>query len=178
MHDFGVLREDVLSLTLYGFLLLFNLHEFPLQRLTIQLNRLSLSLNRQLEVSLLLFIPFRLLLYHVVVNLAPELTQLVKLLNLRVHYLYVAVLTQAMLIAVFSLFYRAIAATAPRAVVAVVPARDENIKLSVAELAIVLVLHWLIILARGLLHCCNQSRVQRVYVRFIHLGIKTILSCC
>lgn len=58
-----------------------------------------------------------------------------------------AVLTQAMLITLFSLFDRTIAATAPRAVMAVVSAGEKYVEFSVAELAIRLILHWLTVLA-------------------------------
>jgi len=53
----------------------------------------------------------------------------------------VAILTQAMLITLFSLFDRTIAATAPRAVMAVVSAGEKYVEFSVAKLTIRLILH-------------------------------------
>ena len=108
---------------------------------------------------MLCFVPRGLLLDHFIVSLAPQLAKLVKLLDLRVLHLDQTVLTVAHLFPLIALLLRAVAAAAPRAIVAVIAANQQSIEISIAQLAVWLVLtgsHRVI----SEFHCGNDGGVQ------------------
>ena len=90
---------------------------------------------------MLRIVPSSLLLDHFIISLAPKLTKLVELLDLRVLHLDKAVLTVAYLVTLLDILLRAIAAAATRTIVTVVSSRQQSVELTIAQLTIGLVLN-------------------------------------
>lgn len=183
-----LLLQDVLLLVLDTFLLLFDPDHLTIECLCIEVFGLSLRVHRQLQIRLLQLIPLALRLDHIVVRLAPQLAKLVKLFDLRIFYLDVAVFAETSLFAIFALLGATVAAAATRAVIAMVLAHGDPVELSVTELAICLILGWAWVYQTGrLIDRCDQGRIQRVYLgyvawaaathRLFRVGTLALFSC-
>ena len=90
---------------------------------------------------MLRIVPSSLLLDHFIISLAPKFAKLVELLDLRVLHLDKTVLTVANLVTLLDILLRAIAAAATRTIVTVVSSRQQSVELTIAQLAIGLVLN-------------------------------------
>ena len=88
------------------------------------------------------FVPFNLLLDHLIISLSPQLAKLIELVYLLVLQLHYAVFALSDLLTLLNTLFRAVFTCTTRAEVTMVSDDKKSLKLLVAELTIRLVLLW------------------------------------
>ena len=141
-----------------------HLDKVSFQGFPIDLDRFSLGFHAEFQLALLGLVPLGLLSDHVVVSLTPKFTQLVKLVDLRILHFDEAVFTVPDFFTLFCLFFGAIRTATATTVMTVILANQKSIELSVAELAIWLVLLQSLSGVVSILDSRDDCRVERIYL--------------